>query len=229
MQTQLRTLLDRFLVGASIQPILVDDSTACEIIRTLTKVAIMHLDELSTEYVSGVFCFETLEKSFKIETVRDIIEKASIRPSGEYQILVIRDIEKLTLAAGNALLKTLEDVPERTLFILTTKTKENLLETIRSRVLVFGENEEVFHLPEALKKAVENYFYGEKKNLLSLLYSEKYERSEYVALVLELIDYSKQGKIKDTKTLKYLESALLDLTSTNANARWIIDRIMFSL
>ena len=158
MQTQLRSLIDKFLIGVSIQPILVDDMTACEIIRSLTKVAIMHLDELSTEYVSGVFCFETQEKSFKIETIRGIIEKASIRPSEEYQILIIRDIEKLTLAAGNALLKTLEDVPERTLFILTTKTKENLLETIRSRVLVFGENEEIYHLPSDLKEAVKDFF-----------------------------------------------------------------------
>lgn len=119
----------------------------------------MHIEDLAGEYVSGVFCFETPDKTFKIETVRDIIEKANIKPSGEFQIIVIRDIEKLTLAAGNALLKTLEDVPERTLFLLTTKTKENLLETIRSRVLVFGENEEIYILPEVLKNAAKNYFF----------------------------------------------------------------------
>lgn len=192
MQTQLRTLLDRFLAGASIQPLLVDDQTACEIIRSFTRVAIMHIDDLVSQYVSGVFCFETEDKTFKIEMVRSIIEKASIRPSGDYQIIVIRDIEKLTLAAGNALLKTLEDVPDRTLFILTTKTKENLLETIRSRVLVFGENEESFLLTDTLKSAVRNYFLGEKKDLLALLFDGKYERAEYVALILELVEYAKK-------------------------------------
>jgi hypothetical protein len=180
------------LAGASIQPLLVDDMAACEIIRSLSRVAIMRLEDLSDEYVSGVFCFETEEKTFKIEMVRDIIEKANMRSSGEYQILVIRDIEKLTLAAGNALLKTLEDVPERTLFILTTKTKESLLETIRSRVLIFGENEETFILDEKLRSAVRNYFLGEKKDLLALLFAEKFERAEYVALILELIEYVKK-------------------------------------
>lgn len=137
MQTQLRSLLDRFLAGDNIQPILVSDNIACEIIRSLTKIAITHLDDLITEVVSGVYLFYTEDKTFKIESVRDLVEKASIKPSGDFQIFVIRDVEKLSLAAANALLKTLEDVPERTLFTLTTKTKENLLETIRSRVLVF--------------------------------------------------------------------------------------------
>lgn len=137
MQTQLRSILDRFLAGDNIQPILVSDNLACEVIRSLTKVAITHLDDLITEVVAGVYLFYTEDKTFKIESVRDLVEKTSIKPSGDFQIFVIRDVEKLSLAAANALLKTLEDVPERTLFILTTKTKENLLETIRSRVLVF--------------------------------------------------------------------------------------------
>lgn len=137
MQPQLRALLDKFLSGTSIQPILVDDILACEVIRTLTKTAIIHLDDLADEVVPGVFLFHTDEKTFKIETVRELIEKSSIKPSDTFQIFILRDVEKLSLAAGNALLKTLEDIPEYNLFILTTKTKENLLETIRSRVLFF--------------------------------------------------------------------------------------------
>jgi len=81
MQTQLQTLLEKFKLGTSIQPLLVNDATACEIIRHLTKVAIMHIEDLDSEYVSGVFCFETEDKTFKIEMVREIIEKANIRPS----------------------------------------------------------------------------------------------------------------------------------------------------
>ena len=137
MLPQIQSLLDRFLAGETIQPLLLDDDSACEIIRSLTNQAIMHLDELASEVVSGVYLFHTEEKTFKIETVREIVEKAAIRPSGDFQVFVLRDVEKLSLSAGNALLKTLEDVPDRTLFLLTTKTKENLLETIRSRVLYF--------------------------------------------------------------------------------------------
>ncbi len=229
MQTQLRSILDRFLTGDNIQPILVSDNLACEIIRSLTKVAITHLDDLITEVVAGVYLYYTEDKTFKIESVRDLVEKTSIKPSGDFQIFVIRDVEKLSLAAANALLKTLEDVPERTLFILTTKTKENLLETIRSRVLVFWENSESFNLPSDLGFALDEYFLGSKKELVTLLYESKYERGEYIAFIEALIVKARQGKITNPNTIKLLEKSLRDIASTNANARWIVDNIIFQL
>jgi hypothetical protein len=96
-------------------------------------------------------------------------------------------------------------------------------------VLVFGENEEIYILPEILKNAAKNYFFWEKKDLLELLYNGKYERNEYIALILELIEYGKKWKITNSHTLELLKNTFLDLSSTNANARWLMDRVILSL
>jgi len=47
-------------------------------------------------------------------------------------------------------------------------------------------------LNEKLKVAVRSFFLGEKKDLLALLFSEKFEKAEYIALIIELIEYVKK-------------------------------------
>jgi DNA polymerase-3 subunit delta' len=50
-------------------------------------------------------------------------------------VCIVRGAEELTLAAANALLKTLEEPPARTFFVLLTSKPSKLLDTIRSRTL----------------------------------------------------------------------------------------------
>ncbi len=52
---------------------------------------------------------------------------------GRYRAVVIPDVERMTSSAANAMLKTLEEPPERTVFVLTTANANALLPTIRSR------------------------------------------------------------------------------------------------
>ncbi len=65
---------------------------------------------------------------------------------GRALVFIVRDAEELTLQAANALLKTLEEPPQRTHFVLLTSRPNRLLDTIRSRTLPlrFGP------LPEAI-------------------------------------------------------------------------------
>jgi len=73
-------------------------------------------------------------ESLKIEQIRDVISQVKFRPfSGKYKIFIIRDVERLTTEAANALLKTLEEPSASSLLLLTTSSAENVLETIRSR------------------------------------------------------------------------------------------------
>ncbi len=73
-------------------------------------------------------------KSIKIEEVRRMIADASLKPyEGKWKIFFLKDAERLTADASNAVLKTLEEPTARTIFILTTETKANLIETIQSR------------------------------------------------------------------------------------------------
>lgn len=74
------------------------------------------------------------EKTIKIETVRTIIQRLSLKPVvGQHLVVVIEGAEMMTEAAANALLKTLEEPPVAVLFILMSTAPERLPATIRSR------------------------------------------------------------------------------------------------
>ena len=73
-------------------------------------------------------------KSIKIEEVRHAIADAALKPyEGKFKVFVVLNAGRLTQDASNAFLKTLEEPPARTVFILTVETKAGLLETIQSR------------------------------------------------------------------------------------------------
>jgi DNA polymerase-3 subunit delta' len=70
----------------------------------------------------------------KIEQVREIEQQFVYRPLiGERKICLIDDADRLTIGAANALLKTLEEPPGDSLFILVTSRLHALPITIRSR------------------------------------------------------------------------------------------------
>ena len=73
-------------------------------------------------------------KSIKIEEVRNILGVTSLKPyEGKWKIFIFIDANRLTPDASNALLKTLEEPPAHTLFVLLVESKFHLLETIQSR------------------------------------------------------------------------------------------------
>lgn len=73
-------------------------------------------------------------ESIKIETVRELTERLSMTRQAKYKIVLIQSLERMPMAAANSFLKTLEEPPERTIFILTTNDITLLLPTIVSRV-----------------------------------------------------------------------------------------------
>ena len=83
-----------------------------------------------------VFVTDTEDSSIGIETVRNITENAFMTPCrGKYKFFIINDAHKLTREASNAFLKTLEEPPENTVFILITHLPDHLIATIRSRCI----------------------------------------------------------------------------------------------
>ena len=72
-------------------------------------------------------------QGIKIDQIRDVIAKINHTSQAAYKIIVINPAESLLLAASQALLKSLEEPSDRTLFILLTERIERLLPTIRSR------------------------------------------------------------------------------------------------
>ncbi len=77
---------------------------------------------------------KTATPQIKIEQVREIEQQFVYRPLvGERKICLIDDADRLTIGAANALLKTLEEPPGHSLFILITSRLHALPITIRSR------------------------------------------------------------------------------------------------
>ncbi len=75
-------------------------------------------------------------ESIKIEQVRNIIDRLSMTGQSRYKIVLIENMERMTLEAANSFLKILEEPPVRTIFIMTTDDIRLLLSTVISRVRV---------------------------------------------------------------------------------------------
>ena len=74
--------------------------------------------------------------SIKIDPVRDVLDKTGYRPfEGKRRVILIREADTLEPPAQNALLKSLEEPPPSTMFILTTAIPGALLPTVRSRCM----------------------------------------------------------------------------------------------
>jgi DNA polymerase III subunit delta' len=82
--------------------------------------------------------------SIKVDQVRDAIDRAAYRPfEGRRRIVVVDDADAMLAEAQNALLKTLEEPPTASMFVLVTSRPDMLLPTVRSRCqrLRFGRLE----------------------------------------------------------------------------------------
>ena len=67
----------------------------------------------------------------QVRELRDIVRYAPV--GGRYRVIILDEAHMLTDEASNALLKTLEEPPEKVVFVMATTQPEDLVETIRSR------------------------------------------------------------------------------------------------
>ncbi|GAA5167084.1 DNA polymerase III subunit delta' [Ornithinimicrobium tianjinense] len=76
----------------------------------------------------------TTETFIKVEAARDLAVDAQARPTlGRWRVIVVEDADRFTEQAADALLKSLEEPPPRTVWILCAPSLEDLIVTVRSR------------------------------------------------------------------------------------------------
>jgi DNA polymerase-3 subunit delta' len=76
----------------------------------------------------------TESMTISVETARSLVLEAAAAPSvARWRVMVVEDADRLTEAANNALLKSLEEPTPHTVWLLCAPSLEDVLPTIRSR------------------------------------------------------------------------------------------------
>jgi len=90
--------------------------------------------KIEKEVFSDVIYIEPLEKSLRIQQIRELSSMLSYPPlEGRFRTVIVEEAESLTEEASNAFLKILEEPSPYNIFILICQKKELLLPTIVSR------------------------------------------------------------------------------------------------
>ena len=72
--------------------------------------------------------------SYRIEDVRELVTTAQDRPqNARWRVIVVEDADRMTERATNVLLKSIEEPPPHTIWILCSPSPADVLVTIRSR------------------------------------------------------------------------------------------------
>ncbi|MBI3252288.1 MAG: DNA polymerase III subunit delta' [Candidatus Omnitrophica bacterium] len=131
-------------------------------------------------------------KGIRVEAVRGAIARSNLRPfRANHKVFVVDPADEMNDTAQNALLKTLEEPPAGTFFILIASSPEKLLVTIRSRAQTFhfppnARGAEPDEETEALARAVLDFARGASREAPDL---SKLPRETIAGLIDRLIGY----------------------------------------
>lgn len=105
-----------------------------------------------------------------VDAMRDIVQQARTYPVGcKYKVFIIDEVHSISPAGWQVLLKTLEENPAMSVFLLCTTNPEKIPATILSRVQTFqlskisldGINKRLIHIIECENKEGRNITYSE--------------------------------------------------------------------
>ena len=81
---------------------------------------------------------EGSKKSIGVEEVRNIISETNKKPfEGDKKVIIIHEMDKMTEAAQNTLLKTIEEPPNGVYILILCENIESVLDTIKSRCEIY--------------------------------------------------------------------------------------------
>lgn len=104
-----------------------DPCGTCDICKSISTGSFLDLIEIDAASNRG------------IDDIRDLREKIKLSPSsGKQKVYIVDEVHMLTTEAFNALLKTLEEPPAHSNFILCTTEAHKVPDTIKSRCQVFS-------------------------------------------------------------------------------------------
>lgn len=138
--------------------------------------------------------FGSDKKSIGVEIIRRINEDAFIKPfNAPHKVYIIEDGSAMSEAAQNAFLKTLEEPPEFTVFIIIVQSSAVLLDTVISRC-------ELIHFNGVDKETVRRYIFDK--------YHPEEERLNFLTGYCEGVPGRADDIINDEKFEELRQSAL---------------------
>jgi DNA polymerase III gamma/tau subunit len=100
-------------------------------------------------------------KMISVEQVREVVNAATMRPyEGHGKVFIIDPADALSVGGSNAMLKTLEEPPRDTFFVLLTRSYDLLLPTIKSRcqqIFIGGDVEVDVELRQAIVETLKRF------------------------------------------------------------------------
>jgi DNA polymerase III delta prime subunit len=186
---------------------------------------------------------KTREKEIGISQIRDVLERLKFFPYElKRKFCIIKKAQKMNAEASNALLKSLEEPTEKTIFILLANDAESILPTIVSRcaILRFAQTE----LPkwdeenrEQFKKIFqeeifERFEYAESisKNKVEMMKVFK-DWELVMAQGLRKLIAERENRRKISKVIEMIENnrrAIDKLERTNAGARGVGEELLLN-
>ena len=120
-----------------------------------------------------------------VDEIRELREKVKYPPVvGKYKVYIIDEVHMLSTSAFNALLKTLEEPPAHTVFVLATTEVHKLPATILSRCLRFDfKLVSLEELSSLLKKVLDS------------------EKVKYDEQAINIIARAGEGSVRDTLSI----------------------------
>jgi hypothetical protein len=156
--------------------------------------------------------FMSLEPDANIDAIRALIARVHFKPREALcKVIVLNDADGLQAGAQNALLKTLEEPPPNTHFILTTARLKGLKLTIRSRcqIVRLSSASSNIEIPDDLRASLKEF---DPLRLAAELGSDK-ERADLAILAIEqqVVEGLQQSGPQTARLLRQTAQALTAL------------------
>lgn len=194
-----------------------------------------------------------INKNISIDEVRDVKKRIFEHPSEfGFKIIVFEEVHFMKVEAQNAILKTLEELPNYAIVIMTTDNRFKLLLTILSRsqvVKLIGKTDDFDELYTNIKKIIslslekKYYIISKEKDIRDKLSQNKLETINCFLNIFSNALFYKKGVFKFDDDLFYgqisklsflkLEKLIFELQkikellNVNINFQIALERILF--
>lgn len=194
--------------------------------------------------------------NISIDAIRNMTKAVYEKPAKlSYNIFVIEDAHFMRIEAQNALLKTLEEIPNYSIVLMTTNNRFKLLDTIisRSQVISLSKSDEYDFEDENFKKVMNfvnktiegNYYIiNKERNLIKELSEFKHETLYILTKIFSdvllkediqnnkyqnLLDKLSKLSIRSIEIIIFKIEKIKDMLKVNLNFQIAIEDLIFTI